>query len=147
MFYYRSRLGFLSDENVILSRTSEVYNFWRGTITAILDTDPIDVSVATNKVSLLRYAVPFASELMLFSDQTQFKLSSGSNSASSLTSKSVTVSPTTAYERSPDCRPIGMGQDVYFATKKGEYTSVREYYVQPNTFTNTAADITAHVPS
>lgn len=44
MFFHKNRLGFISGENVILSRAADYYNFWFETATDILDTDPIDVA-------------------------------------------------------------------------------------------------------
>ena len=142
IFFHRNRLGFCSDENVIFSRAGDFYNFWVETITAVLDSDPIDVAVNHNKVSIIRYAVPFNTSLMLFSDQIQFQLSA----RDLLTPKTVNINATTEFEMNPKCKPVGSGQDLYFAVNKGAYTALREYYVQPLTYTNDASEITSHVP-
>lgn len=145
VFYYRNRLGVCADENVILSKTANFFNFWIGTATTASDTDRIDVSAVTTKVALLKFAVPFADDLLLFSPQQQFKLTAPATSG--LTPKTVQIKPTTAYEMVEGCRPVAVGQDAYFATNKGQYTSLRDYYVQPGSTTNTAEDVSAHAPS
>ena len=60
-----------------MSRSGEFLNFFPETITQTLDTDPIDVASTHTKVSILRHAVSFDEELLLFSDQTQFVLKGG----------------------------------------------------------------------
>jgi hypothetical protein len=39
------------------------------------------------------------------------------------------------------------GTNVIFPCKSGNYTTFREYYVQPDSLLNDAADITSHVPN
>ena len=142
VFFHRNRLGFIADENVVFSRAGDFFNFFRETVTAVLDSDPIDVAVSHTKVSLLRHAVPFNETLLLFSDKTQFQLASGDL----LTPKTVTINQTTEFESSLLAKPVGAGRNVYFCVNKGGYTGVREYYVDGDTKTNDASDITAHVP-
>lgn len=142
-FFYRNRLGFLSDENVILSTSGDYFNFFAKTVTAVTDADPIDLAVANTKVSILRFAVPFNKVLLLFADQTQFQLTANDV----LTPKSVKAEPVTEFVCSARCRPVGAGQQLFFASNKPNATSIREYFVQQDSFTNDAADITAHVPS
>lgn len=142
LFFYRNRLGILSDENVIFSEAGNFFNFFPTTVTAILDSDPIDVGVSHVKVSLLRHAVPFNEELLLFSAQTQFAVQSGDT----LTPSSININQTTEFECSIKTRPVGAGRNVFFCVNKGKYTGVREYYVDGTTKTNDAAEVTGHVP-
>ncbi|MBY4725705.1 MULTISPECIES: hypothetical protein [Burkholderia] len=144
IFYYRGRLGFLSDENVCMSRAGQYYNFWGKTATAVIDTDPIDTNVGTTKVSILKYAVPFDKTLLLFSDQTQFQLTGGQELMSP---KTVRADVATEFDSGTAARPVGVGQAVYFGVTAGQHTGLREYYVDSTTLTNDAADVTAHVPS
>ncbi|MDF0504845.1 hypothetical protein POK33_29350 [Burkholderia cenocepacia] len=144
IFYYRGRLGFLSDENVCMSRAGEYYNFWGKTATAVIDTDPIDTNVGANKVSILRFAVPFDKSLLLFSDQTQFQLTGGQELMSP---KTVKADVATEFDSGTAARPVGIGQAVYFGVTAGQHTGIREYYVDATTLTNDATDVTAHVPA
>ena len=141
VFFHRNRLGFISDENVILSRSGEYFKFYPETVTSILDTDPIDVSVSHTKVSILRHAIPFNETLLLFSDQTQFMLNAGD----ALTPATVSINQTTEYESSLQASPVGAGEYVYFATNREGYTGVREYFVQADTSSNVAVDATLNV--
>lgn len=143
MFFHRNRLGLLANQNWIQSEAGEYFNFWRTTVQAILDGDPIDVSAATTKVTKLRHAVPFAEKLVLFADQQQFVAGGGDL----LTAKTASIKPTTSYEITGLARPVGAGSSVYFPTPLGDFTGIREYTVNENTSKDEAGDITAHIPS
>lgn len=142
IFFHRNRLGFISGENIIFSRSGSFFNFWRKTSTAVLDDDPIDVSVTHTKVATLRFAISFNTNLLLFSDKSQFQLSA----RDLLTPRTINVTATTEYDTSNLAKPTAIGQDVYFCVDKGGYSSFKEYYVAPLTYTFDATDITAHVP-
>lgn len=145
IFFHRNRLGVLADENVIFSEAGqfEEFNFFQRTTLTLLDSDPIDVAVSNNKVSLLRHAVPFTESLLLFSDLTQFRL----DATDLLTPETVSIDVTTQFEASLRAKPVGAGRYVFFGTKRGKYSGVREYFVDLDTEVDDAADITAHVPS
>ena len=142
IYFHRNRLGFLADENVILSRSGENFEFFNETVTDALDTDPIDVNVSHTKVSILKHAVAFDEKLLLFSDQTQFILTGGA----SLSPGSVSVNVTTEYETLDTVSPVDSGNNVFFAFNKGQFTGVREMYVESDGETNQGEDITANIP-
>ena len=142
IFFHSNRLGLLADENIILSRSSEYFEFFAETVTDVLDTEVIDINVAHTKVSKLKNAIPFNSDLLLFSDQTQFLLSGGT----SLTPANVAVNVATEYEALDSVKPVGSGSNVFFGFNKGQYTGLREYYVESDGETNEGEDITANVP-
>lgn len=142
IFFFKNRLGLLSDENVIFSRAGKYFDFFPETVTTILDSDPIDVAASSTKVSILRHAVPFDEDLLLFSDQTQFVLKGGDI----LSSKTVSITQKTVFENSRTCKPVGAGKNVFFTVNKGKFSQIREYFVSAQNETNDAADITSHVP-
>lgn len=142
VFYYKNRLGFVSDENVVFSCAGDFGNFWRTTVSDLLDSDVVDVAVSSTKVSILHFAVPFNNGLMLFADQSQFRL----NVDEILTPRTVSIDTATEFEMSTRVRPIGVGTDVYFVTESGQWSRVREYFVDEEAISNDASDVTSHVP-
>ncbi|QQK88325.1 non-contractile tail tubular protein [Providencia phage PSTRCR_120] len=143
VFFYRNRLGFLSGENVILSRTGRYYNFFPQSVATLSDDDPIDVAVSNNRISILQYAVPFNDELLLWSDEAQFVLTSGGI----LSSKTVELNLTSEFDVSDKARPFSMGRGVYFAAPRANHTSIKRYYaVQDVSEVKDAEDISSHVP-
>ena len=142
IFFHRNRLGFISGEAVVMSRAGEFFKFFPETVTTILDSDPIDVNVSHVKVSNLRHAIPFNEELLLFSDQTQFVMAG----ANILTPQNVIINATTEFESTLNAKPVSAGRNVFFAFNKGDFTGFREYFVDADSDTNDADDITAAVP-
>ena len=143
VIFFRNRLGFLADDNVILSRVSEFFNFFPETVTTVIDSDPIDVAASHTKVAILKHAVTMGEQLILFSDQTQFVLSS---SADTLTPKTANVIVATEFESSTTAAPVGSGRSIYYLTKKGSFAGVREYITQEDVAIKDASDITIHIP-
>lgn len=144
VFFFRNRLGFLSGENIILSRTAKYFNFFPASVANLSDDDPIDVAVSTNRIAILKYAVPFSEELLIWSDEAQFVLTA----SGTLTSRSVELNLTTQFDVQDRARPFGIGRNVYFASPRSSFTSIHRYYaVQDVSSVKNAEDITAHVPN
>ena len=156
VFLFKSRLGFLSDDAVILSEvgfggtvaytsvptTRQSFNFFRTTVTALLDSDPIDVRVSNRDVTTLRAAQPFQEDLMLFSDSAQFKLSGGAL----LTPKTISINQVTSFDYNKSVEPLLLGAYLYFPFDRGAFSGIREYTVNANTSTFDSEEITQHVP-
>ena len=143
VFFFRNRLGFLADDNVVLSRVSEFFNFFPETVLTVVDSDPIDVAASHTKVAILKNAVTMGEQLILFSDQTQFVLATSSDT---LTPKTANVIVATEFESSDLVAPVGSGSSIYYLTDKGQFAGVREYITQENAAIKDAANITIHVP-
>ena len=142
IFFHRNRLGFISDENVILSESGGYYNFFHTTVLSVLDTAVIDVAVSNNQVAILKSAIPFQESLILFSDLQQFKLTSDAF----LTPTSVTVDVATNFETSTEAKPVPAGKTIFFPFQRGAFSGIREYFINISSETNDANEISAHVP-
>ena len=143
IFFFRNRLGFLAGDSVFMSRAGDYFDTHPETVTTILDADPIDLSVSHTKVATLRHAIPFDEKLLIFSDQSQFILGGGQTL---LSPKNVNVNVTTEFESSLNAKPISAGRNVYFAFTKGNFSGIREYFVNADADVNDAEDVTGHVP-
>lgn len=145
IFYYRNRLGFLSGENVVLTRSADFFNFWMTSATKVQDTDPIDLAASDSTISTLYNAVPFDTDLILFSRDAQFCLTADGI----LTPTSATLtSAVTHYEASLKAKPVNAGRNVYFVAERAKYSTVREFFTAAdNTDSKDVQDITSHVPN
>lgn len=145
IFYFRNRLGFLSGENVILTRSADFFNFWMTSAMEVQDTDPIDLAVSDNKISTLYHAVPFDAELVVFSKDAQFTLSSDGV----LAPKDAILSPpVTHFGCSLKVTPVNAGRNIYFVAERSEYATIREFFTAAdNTDSKDAQDVTSHAPS
>ena len=143
IFTHKARIGYLANENLILSSSRNIYNFWKESVLTELDTDRIDTPVTSPRgVSVLRHAVPFDKSLLLFSDNSQFVLEGGNV----LSEKTASIDLTTGYETSEQVAPVNAGSTLFFAFDKNEHTGIREYFVN-QALINDAEDITSYVPT
>lgn len=144
MFFYSGRLGFLADENVILSETNNFENFYRTSLATLLDSDRLDYAVFNQGVDVLRHAVPFDKDLLLMSDRAQFRFTY----QNFLGPKNAQVLFSTTFLVSPTVRPASIGDSIYFLDDKGEYTfaKVFEYYPKENQTGDQADEATGPVP-
>ena len=145
IFYFRNRLGFLSGENVILTRSADFFNFWMASAMEVQDTDPIDLAVSDNKIATLYHAVTFDAELILFSKDAQFAL----RSDTVLSPKdAILTPPVTHFGCSLKATPVNAGRNIYFLAERSEFSTVREFFTAAdNTDSKDAQDITSHTPN
>ena len=143
VLFFRNRLGFLSNDNVILSRAAEFFNFFPETVLSVIDSEPIDVAASHTKVAILRSSVTVEQELILFSDQTQFVLTSTTDN---LTPRTANVVVVTEFESDDDAQPVGAGSSIYYLSKRGSFANVREYVYQRDLVIRESSNITVHVP-
>ena len=142
IFFFKNRLGILTDSNVIFSEADEYFNFFRTTTQQLLDSAPIDVGLSHTKVAILKHAKAFQEKLMLFSDTSQFVL----RGQDVLSPKTVAISPVSEYDVSDQVEPLALGNYIYFPFKRDNYEGLYEYFVDNNTEVFTAQEVTEQVP-
>lgn len=142
MFFFRNRLGFTSEENVILSEVGDYYNFFATTVIETLDGDPIDVSVDSDTVTNIRNVNAVAGSLTLWADNAQFVLSGGEV----LSPTTTRVAKTSSYSCDNSITPVIVDNEVLFFNKLGNNIDVLAYSASSlNTDTSSAESIATNV--
>lgn len=144
VFVHGGRLGFVADENMILSGTDygQTSNFFRSTVVQLLDDDRIDISMSTGRVDVLQSAVPFANTLMLMSDRAQFRLVA----PNALTPATALLQQASSIEVSSLVRPIAVGTKVFFPQDNVSFTTCMEITSEVDTAIIDSTEITAQAP-
>jgi hypothetical protein len=144
VFVHGGRLGFVSDENMILSGTDygSTSNFFRSTVVQLLDSDRIDISMSTGRVDVLQSAVPFANTLMLMSDRAQFRLIA----PNALTPATALLQQAASIEASALVRPVSLGTKVFFPQDNVSFTTCMEITSEVDTAIIDSTEITAQAP-
>lgn len=144
IFFYRNRLGLLAGEYVCLSRSGPEYeNFWPTTASNVLANDRIDLRASGVSVNTLLSGVPYNQQLLLFSDEVQFVLGTGTGQV--LSPSTVSMSQSTAYAANAVAKPVSIGDVVFFSSQNDLFAALREYYASGATdVSNTAEEVTAH---
>jgi hypothetical protein len=123
LFFYRNRLGFLSNEAVILSRAGDYFNFWVTTALTVTDDDPIDITASSIRPVNHRYVLPTSVGLVLFSDTEQFILTTDADILSPKTAK---INELSTYECDPSVEAVNLGTSLAFVSKTPLYTRLYE---------------------
>jgi len=142
VFFHRGRLGFLSGMNAIFSATDDLFNFWRSTVRALLDSDRIDVAAAHRSVSQLHAAIPIDQRLLLFSRNTVFALAG----SPILTAQTAEAPPVLEEQSSPEALPVAVGSSVLFAARKGDWSILHEAFPLTERTSFRSQDLTAPCP-
>jgi hypothetical protein len=117
ILFFRNRLTFLSDENIIMSRPNEFYNFWINTAKTVTDGDPIDLRCSSTTPAILYDGIESAAGLILFSDNEQFIMVTDNTDIFSPLTASVKSVGTYRYNKK--VKPVHMGQTIGFLNDAG----------------------------
>jgi hypothetical protein len=120
-FFHNNRLGFLSKDNVIMSRSGDFYNFYVKTAQTSIDSDPIDISCSSTRPTALHAAIPTAQGVVLFSGDQQFIMFSDSGV---LTPSLTTIRTISNYEVDRTIDPVDVGTNINFISKTPGYSRV-----------------------
>ena len=124
--FYMNRLGFLSEESIVLSQAGDYFNFFQGSAIAISDADPIDMGVSTTKPAKLKAAVGTPAGLLLFAENSQFLLKSQDVAFGPSTVK---MDEITNYAYRSDVKPVETGVSILFPTSAATFAKVFELSV------------------
>ncbi len=120
-FFHNNRLGFLSQDNVIMSQSSQFYNFFHITARTISDADPIDISCSSIRPASLHSVLPTTQGLILFSKNQQFILFADNGI---LTPSTALIRSISNLEMDTEVDPIDVGTHFNFISKTPGYTRV-----------------------
>ena len=125
---FRNRIGFLSRQNIILSRPGDFFNFFVTTALAITAKDPIDVSASAANPATLFDSIEVNAGLLMFSRSEQFMLTTDNDILSPETAKINFVS---AYDYDIDIPPFTLGTTVGFLNDQAGNTRLYEMQNPP----------------
>ena len=147
-FFHSNRLGFLSDDNVIMSQAGDFFNFYHTTATTITASDPIDLSCSSTRPLQLHAAVPAPNGLVLISQNQQFLIFSESGS---LTPRDSRITGLSNFEMDSKIPPVEVGTSFYFVSKTPAFSRVFSYTLTgvntPPNVVDIAKVVTEYIPS
>jgi len=143
VFFFKNRLGLTSGDNLVLSQLGSYYDFYSKTSLEVLDTDPIDVTISTNKASKIYDVTPFQGQLYMMTKDEQFTIEQ-QNSFSPLT---VSVVPVSSYSVDQEVEPVVVGDSMFFVSLTDASTrQLREYRIDKNSLTNIGTNVSITTP-
>lgn len=123
MCFHMNRLGFLSNDSVVLSQPGDYFNFFVGSGIAISDADPIDMSASTVRPASLHGGISTPKGLLLFSTDAQFLMSANDVAFGPSTVKLVEISN---YSNMTNVPALSVGTSVFFNTDSTTFSKIFE---------------------
>ena len=117
--FFRNRVGFLSDENIILSRPGDLGNFFVNTALTVSGTDPIDISSSSKYPGILFDAIEINTGLLVFGEKQQFLLATDSDI---LNPDSARLSSIATYNYNTAIPPFSLGTTAGFIDNAGAHS-------------------------
>jgi len=124
-FFHRNRLGFLCEDNIILSQADEIFNFFNNTALVVSGNDPIDIQSSSTQPTRFVDCIETNTGLLVFAETQQFMLHTDSDS---LTPDTAKLSNISTYRYSPETAPISLGTTVGFLDTAGTYSRFFEMF-------------------
>tara|TARA_R100000458_G_C8275633_1_gene250757 strand:- start:392 stop:3382 length:2991 start_codon:yes stop_codon:yes gene_type:complete len=119
LLFYRNRLTFLSEENVILSQAGDYYNFWVESATAVAPIDVIDIAASSDRPTILYDGCEINEGLAIFSPYEQFLVTT---EETAFTSTSASVRFISSYDYNIGIKPFVIGSSVGFTSNSGSHS-------------------------
>ena len=120
-FYHNNRLGFLTKDNVSMSKVNSFFDFYYSSALTATDADPIDINCSSIRPAVLHAVIPTAQGLILFSKNQQFIMFSD---AEILTPSSAVIRGISNYEMDATIDPVDVGTVLNFVSKTPSYTRI-----------------------
>ena len=111
-FFYNNRFGVLSEDNIFFGAANDSFNFFARSALAQIDSDPIDLNVASIRPVVLTDVLPSPQGLLLFSARQQFQVLS--TNAATLTPKTTVIRAISNYEMDTRIPPVDVGTTTGF---------------------------------
>lgn len=144
IFFYNNRLCFLTNDSLVMSEVGNYFNFYNTTATTVLSSDPIDVSVTSQKISNLKYALEYNEGLFLYSDTALFAV----EHSEPMSSLNISITPIIQFDSELSARPEIVGSNIFYSGKRGNNSSIREYIPgATGDIYGYSNDITSHIPT
>jgi hypothetical protein len=140
--YFRSRLGLAGGETVVWSQTDNVFGFYLEDSSNIVESDPVDIQLASDQYTEIEYIVPIRRSVLIFTKAgRQFEMKPGETFAPG----KVAVTPITAYKTLP-VRPVTIDPAVYFLVQDEGAVQLYEYIYDDVSLLSSAERVSSHVP-
>ena len=141
--FHRNRLAFLTPQHIVLSRSGDLFNFWRRSATTIFDDDPIDLNSSDETAGGLSSMIPFNGELLLFSPRGQQLL----RGEPFLTPQTASTSRVSTFNVAQGIKPIEQENVAIIASQDGSYLDIRQYDVDGSGESYVAPSLTLALPT
>jgi len=139
---FQGRLTILSGPTVSMSRTRKPREWFKQSATALNADDPIGMESTAEQSPVMRKAIPFNRDLVVFSDSSQYLILG----RDAITPGNAALVRTTSFVADLTARPVPSGRNIFYSIDRGPFSGVREFYAEGAADVNDSRDVNDHVP-
>ena len=138
---FQDRLWIAAGQQVVSSQSGDLFNFWIDDWTTVVDSDPIDITLAGSSVNSAEFMIPFDRTLLILADGArQWEL----QALNAFTPGDTNLVDTTNYSVSNKASPVKIANQLYFTSDQGKFTYLWEYFPNFDRGANIGENITSH---
>jgi hypothetical protein len=137
---FQKRLVLISENDVEMTVTDNLFNWFKQSAIDLLVTDPISITSNSTGIDVLQYILEHNRDLMIIASNGQFKI----DGTQGITPQTVAMPLTTSQEIQVSVPPVSIGSAVFLPINYGTSTGVTEYTGQRDQ-SDIAQPITHHV--
>ena len=120
---FQKRLVLVSGNNVSMSKTDQLEDWWKQSAVTLLATDPVEISSNAPNIDMIRHIIEHNKDLMLVASNGQFKI----DGSVGVTPQTVAMPLTTKQEVQVAVEPVPLGTAVYLPIPYGASTGIAKY--------------------
>jgi len=143
ILFYKNRLGFAASDKIVFSETGGYYNFYSKTILEVVDDDPIDITIPSGEASKVYYAVPFQTNLFVFTKTAQYIL----KHTGSLSPLTVSFDLISSISIDTNVEPVAANNSLFFVSTTGIKEQLREYKFSNDSLVADGVNLSVQTPN
>lgn len=139
---WKGRLILACEDTLSMSRPDDLFNYWKETARESRPADPIELPTDSPDLSVIHHVVAFRNKLIVTADNAQLEVPGDKP----LTPEDATIGVATRYALDKDCRPVVVGDSLYYTGTVQRRAALWEYVYDDGAASNVAFDLSKHVP-
>lgn len=121
--FFKNRLVFMSQENVVCSAAGRFFDFYPSTVITVVDDDPIDLSAGATTRLEFRHAIQEINGLVLFADNNQYILQTRTEAFAPSTAELNLIS---TFSHTTQVTPLDLGTSMIVVEENDKSIAVNE---------------------
>lgn len=140
---WKGRLWLAAHDTLYSSQPDDLFNFWRTSAREVRPSDPVILPADTPDVGNIQHLVAIRNKLMVLCENAQLEVPGDVP----VTPADAVIGVATRYQLNEGCAPQVVGDALYFAGSSEGRSALWEYGYDESSASNTAEDLSKHVPN
>ncbi len=140
MGYFQKRLVLISDNSVIMSRTDDIFNFWRQSAVSLLVTDPVSIDASRTDIDKLNYITNHNKDLLILTRNAQLKIPGDVP----VTPETIAMPVVAEFNIAVDAEPAALGSAIMLPISYGGSAGLARYEREKDREQDNANDVSNH---